>query len=248
LTGEAKRGWVETESAVTIGATPSMNYYRFVTIWVLLFAISFTALSSLGIAPKNILRMNNEVLTFLTFAKSASADETVSQRTTAEGSVFAPTESGIVAHGIEPEKIVIEKIGVSSPIVNPKTADIRILDEELKKGVVHYPGSGYMNETSNVFLFGHSTGLANVRNKAYEALNNLDKLNIGDVVKIYAGNEVYEYSVVSLSLAKAEESLVTFSHDKKMLTLSTCNTFGKKEDRFVVTAVFVTQLMVANNQ
>lgn len=225
-----------------------MSYYRFATVWVLLFAMSFTALSSLGIAPKNILQMNRGILTFLTFAKSASANETVAGDIAAGENVSAPTENDASIRGIEPEKIVIEKIGVSSVVVNPETADIRVLDEELKKGVVRYPGSGYLNETSNVFLFGHSTGLTNVHNKAYQALNNLDKLNIGDVVKIYAGNEVYEYSVVSLSLAKAQESLVTFSHDKKMLTLSTCNTFGKKEDRFVVTAVFVKQLVVTENK
>lgn len=216
-----------------------MSHYKFTTIWILLFAILFTGLSSFGIAPKNIFTMNKRILSSLTFAQNVNADEALPRG--AETNLIASVEGKniVVSGGIEPEKIIIEKIGVSSPIVNPKTTDSRTLDAELKMGVVHYPGSGYLNENSNLFLFGHSTSLTNVRNKAYEAFNDLGKLNIGDVIKIYAKGEMYEYSVVSMSLAKADEALVTFSNDKKMLTLSTCNTFGKKEDRFVVTAVFV---------
>ena len=149
--------------------------------------------------------------------------------------------------GMRPERIVIDKIGVSSPIVHPETTDVRVLDEELKKGVVQYPGSGYLNENSNVFLFGHSTGLPNVRNKAYEAFNDLNKLNIGDVIKIYAEDGVYEYSVMNISLTDANQALVTFGSDKKMLTLSTCNTFGKKEDRFVVSAELIRRVALVPN-
>src|SRR3989344_2509784 len=160
-----------------------MNYYRFTTIWILIFTLSFVALSVIGIAPKNILSMNNGIRTSLTFTKKVSADEALP----------SPTQMSLVASV----------------------------------------------ENSNIFLCGHSTSLTNVRNKAYEAFNDLGKLNIGDVIKIYANDKVYEYSVVSMSLAKADDALVTFSNEKKMLTLSTCNTFGKKEDRFVVTAVYI---------
>jgi len=215
-----------------------MNYYRFTTIWILIFTLSFVALSVIGIAPKNILSMNNGIRTSLTFTKKVSADEALPSPT--QMSLVASVENrNIISGSVEPERIVIDKIGVSSPIVNPSDGDSRTLDAELKKGVVRYPGSGYLNETSNIFLFGHSTSLTNVRNKAYEAFNDLGKLNIGDVIKIYANDKVYEYSVVSMSLAKADDALVTFSNEKKMLTLSTCNTFGKKEDRFVVTAVYI---------
>src|SRR3989344_3516517 len=116
-----------------------MNYYRFTTIWILIFTLSFVALSVIGIAPKNILSMNNGIRTSLTFTKKVSADEALP----------SPTQMSLVA--------------------------------SVKKGVVRYPGSGYLNETSNIFLFGHSTSLTNVRNKAYEAFNDLGKLNIGDV-------------------------------------------------------------------
>ena len=194
--------------------------------------------------------MTGTVWVSLAFAESAA--ETVAEVSSTAPTIATAEETGTgtvtnTLKGMRPERIVIDKIGVSSPIVHPETTDVRVLDEELKKGVVQYPGSGYLNENSNVFLFGHSTGLPNVRNKAYEAFNDLNKLNIGDVIKIYAEDGVYEYSVMNISLTDANQALVTFGSDKKMLTLSTCNTFGKKEDRFVVSAELIRRVALVPN-
>lgn len=222
-----------------------MKYHRFVFIWMFIFATSLTALLSLDLAPLSILKMRASA--FAALAQNAQADTPARSAPRAEMEIAAPYMNAVVESGVEPERIVIEKIGVSSPVMNPDTTDIATLDAELKKGVVRYPGSGFLNEESNMFLFGHSTGLKNIQNKAYEAFNHLDKLNVGDRIKVYAKDSVYEYRVTSISLAKAEEALVTFSTGKKMLTLSTCNTFGKKEDRFVATAEFVRQSSLSKN-
>lgn len=223
-----------------------MKYHHFVLLWMLIFAFSLAALVSLGVAPQSILKMRARALPAITTGVVA-ASEPAEPATKMEANAAPQEASAVVRSGILPEKIVIEKIGVSSPVMNPDTTDIAALDAELKKGAVRYPGSGFLNEESNMFLFGHSTGFKNVRNKAYEAFNHLDKLNVGDVIKVYAEDSVYEYTVTSVSLATAEEVLVTFSTGKKMLTLSTCDTFGKKEDRFVVTAEFVKQSPLSQN-
>ncbi|HBV01237.1 MAG TPA: hypothetical protein DEF00_02450 [Candidatus Taylorbacteria bacterium] len=227
-----------------------MNYFRFTIVWVLLFAVLLVGFSSFGLVPKSVAKMTGTVWASLAFAESAA--ETVAEVSSTAPTIATAEETGTgtvtnTLKGMRPERIVIDKIGVSSPIVHPETTDVRVLDEELKKGVVQYPGSGYLNENSNVFLFGHSTGLPNVRNKAYEAFNDLNKLNIGDVIKIYAEDGVYEYSVMNISLTDANQALVTFGSDKKMLTLSTCNTFGKKEDRFVVSAELIRRVALVPN-
>lgn len=227
-----------------------MNYYLFTTAWFLLFAILLVTLSAFGIAPRHIRNMTHTIAQSFGTAESASDARAVLPNDTVKQAAAAPSyevAAATMVEGLKPEKIVIETIGVSSLIIHPETTDTPALDEALKKGVVQYPGSGYLNENSNMFLFGHSTGLQNVRNQAYRAFNKLDTLTIGDTIKLYAGDEVHEYSVTSLSRAKADEALVTFSTEKKMLTLSTCNTFGKKEDRFVVTAEFVRQTSLADN-
>ncbi|HCB35384.1 MAG: hypothetical protein A2W52_03625 [Candidatus Taylorbacteria bacterium RIFCSPHIGHO2_02_49_25] len=226
-----------------------MNYYQFTAAWFLLFATLLVILSSFGVAPRDIRHMTDTVLHFFNATENAANEQTVLPQGYAVNKTAAALSYEVATPAIEnikPEKIVIEAIGVVSSIVHPETADTNVLDEALQRGVAQYPGSGYLNENSNIFLFGHSTGIPNVRNKAYGAFNKLSTLNVGDTIKLYAGDEVYEYAVTGVSRVKADEARVTFSTERKMLTLSTCNTFGKKEDRFVVTAEFVQQTQLTD--
>jgi sortase (surface protein transpeptidase) len=61
----------------------------------------------------------------------------------------------------------------------------------------------------NMFIFGHSTGA-----------------------------KIYRYMVSSVVLVDQTRALVEFN-DKNMLTLSTCNTFGAKSERYVVEANYL---------
>lgn len=112
-----------------------------------------------------------------------------------------------------------------------------VLDEYLRKGVVRYPESALLGD-GNVLLFGHSTNWKVVQNQAYKALNGIDKLKRGDLIYVNSKNNRYTYSVTKVTLVNAEEQFVDFSKKDNMLTLSTCNTFGQKQERHVVEAVF----------
>lgn len=138
----------------------------------------------------------------------------------------------------EPRRIVISKIGVDQSISNPKSTDVTVLDSALLSGAVRYPDSGLLGENKNMFLFGHSTGFKTVRNEAFKAFNRLGDLLPNDEIVVMSDDEAHIYKVVSSRLAEASEVEVRFS-PKRTLTLSTCNTFGRKEERFVVQAEFV---------
>ncbi len=137
-----------------------------------------------------------------------------------------------------PSRIIIGKIGVDSVINNPRSAEISILDEELKKGAVRYPGSALLGENANILLFGHSTGYKVVRNEAYKTFNKINELATGDLIGVNSDTHAYVYKVREVKKVNAEEALVKFETGRKVLTLSTCNTFGRKQERFVVTADF----------
>ena len=138
-----------------------------------------------------------------------------------------------------PTHISIPKINVDTNVSNPESDNVSILDEYLKKGSVHYPGSGDIN-SGNMFLFAHSTGFKVVQNQAYKAFNNLKSLSSGDDIYITGeDNKIYSYKVKNVKLASASDVLVRFDSGEHMLTLSTCNTFGQKEERYVVEASFV---------
>ena len=132
----------------------------------------------------------------------------------------------------------IEKVDVDTEIRNPNVTDISVLDDELQYGAVHYPGSGTPGN-GNMFLFGHSSSLPLVRNQSYKTFNGIQHLEKGDEVVIYSENQKHTYKVLNVELVSAEEALVDFSVQKNMLTLSTCNNFGEKQERFVVEADYV---------
>jgi LPXTG-site transpeptidase (sortase) family protein len=113
----------------------------------------------------------------------------------------------------------------------------------LSQGAVYYPGSGAI-EGGNVFVFGHSTNWSVVRNQAYKTFNNLDDLKAGDLIYLTAGGEEYAYEVERVRVAPDSEVLVSFGGDERRLTLSTCNTFGLKEERIVVEAHGVDDLTI----
>lgn len=185
------------------------------------FAVGFftlIALYSLNLIPQE-----------LQFGPWFAASQEASSSHIANGQTEAP---------IAPTHIHIPKIGVDTPVSNPESDNVDVLDEWLTKGSVHYPGSGEINY-GNMFLFAHSTGFKVVQNKAYKAFNDLKSLANGDEIYVTGDNgKLYLYTVTSVKMATDKDVLVRFDGVGHMLTLSTCNTFGKKEDRYVVEAEF----------
>jgi LPXTG-site transpeptidase (sortase) family protein len=138
-----------------------------------------------------------------------------------------------------PTKIEIQAIGLSATITNPTTIDVAILDEGLLKGAVRYPTSAKLGEAGNVVLFGHSSYLPIVGNQAYKTFNGIQKLVVGDVVTVSSSGTAYTYRVKSVTKESANDAVIPLSVAGKVLTLSTCNSFAEKTDRFVVVADFV---------
>ncbi len=185
--------------------------YFLTTFWVL-----FVLLYSIGLVPETI--KSNEGDSFRTLWDKA---QTVTK-----------------AIGENPTRIVIDKIGVDATVANPNTTNAATLDDYLKEGAVRYPGSGSLG-AGNMFIFGHSTSIIVVHNQAYKTFNGLRDLKSGDVIKVYGASKIYEYRVTSVRLADSSEVLVKFDASKNMLTLSSCNTFGAKSERYVVEADYV---------
>jgi len=135
-----------------------------------------------------------------------------------------------------PLSIKIPKVNINSQIYNPESSDVKLLDSLLLKGVVRYPGSGLLGGEGNVFLFAHSTGIKIVNNQAFKAFNGLKNLKEDDSISVFSDKNEYIYKVISIKLVGANKELVEFNTNGKKLTLSTCNTFGAKIERYVVEA------------
>lgn len=139
----------------------------------------------------------------------------------------------------EPTRIVAKDIGLDASIVNPTSKDISALDKALLSGAVRYPGTALLGEEGTSLLFGHSSYLPVVQNKNYKIFNKVQELEEGAIISVYSDTREYRYMVVRQELAKATADRIALEENGKYLKLVTCNTFGAKEDRFVVTAKFV---------
>lgn len=138
-----------------------------------------------------------------------------------------------------PVKVTIPAISLSAPINNPDTTDIPTLDKLLLSGAVRYPTSALLGQAGNVILFGHSSYLPVVLNQAYKTFDGIQKLKSGDSIEVDSADRAYVYAVRSVTRESAEDAVIPLSVPGRVLTLSTCDSFGSKTDRFVVVADFV---------
>jgi LPXTG-site transpeptidase (sortase) family protein len=153
---------------------------------------------------------------------------------TGPASEYLPKGEGAV-----PMRVEIPAVGVRANINNPAKTDVASLDQALLTGAVRYPGSALLGEEGNVLLFGHSSYLPVVHNQSYRAFNEIQKLKAGDPIYILSEDKVFIYAVESVEEANTATGEIPLSVSGAKLTLATCDTFGAKSDRFIVTASFV---------
>lgn len=170
--------------------------------------------------------------------EAASVTATLPVVTLAASAVaLESTPPGIVIE--DPVRIEIPAIQLAASISNPTTTNAEVLDQKLLSGAVRYPTSAKLGETGNVVVFGHSSYLPIVGNQAFKTFNGIQKLVTGDVVTVYSSGTAYTYRVRTMQKESANDAGIPLLVSGRVLTLSTCNSFGTKSDRFVVTADFV---------
>ena len=140
-----------------------------------------------------------------------------------------------------PLTIHFDSLNRTVSVQNPTSRTIADLDAALLEGAVRHPDSADFRDVGNIFILGHSSYLPTVFNKNYQAFNEIQDLAFGDIVRLRSVDTEYVYQVERVYKAKASDVVVPNSRGQAKLTLATCNTFGAKEDRFVVEATLVSQ-------
>ena len=164
---------------------------------------------------------------------------TTSLETVKKPSVVAVSAPVVVASASVPLKIIFDKLNKTVSVRNPESRSIAVLDQALLSGAVRHPDSANFKNTGNIFLLGHSSYLPNVMNKNFQAFNAIQSLTWGDTIRLQSSDTEYIYRVEKVYEAKAVDVVVPQTPGKAMLTLATCNSFGTKDDRFIVEAVLV---------
>lgn len=139
----------------------------------------------------------------------------------------------------KPLKVIFDALDKEVVVLNPTSRTVADLDTALLSGAVRHPDSADFKNDGNIFILGHSSYLPNVINKNFQAFNGIQKLVWGDIVRLQSEDTEYVYRVQKVYEAKASDVFVPQTPGKAQLTLATCNSFGSKDDRFIVEAVLI---------
>ena len=170
-------------------------------------------------------------------AETDSQEEEVLDEEASEEEIETVVEE--VVYSPLPTRIIFDSLGKEVPVLNPDSRDIADLDSALLNGVVRHPDSATLTDEGNVFILGHSSYLPNVLNKNYQAFNGIQDLSWGDIIRVQSEDAEYTYRVQKVYQAKATDVVVPHTPGKAQLTLATCNSFGSKDDRYIVEATLI---------
>lgn len=171
-------------------------------------------------------------------ANSAQPTEQTEQIEAVAKSVETPTYTAPSA-AVIPVSLVIDRLDRTIVVNNPQSRAISDLDHALLSGAVRHPDSADFSEPGNMLILGHSSYLPKVINKNFQAFNGIQTLEWGDTVRVYSNETEYVYRVDRVYEAKASEVVVPNSRGEAKLTLATCNSFGTKDDRYIVEATLI---------
>lgn len=192
--------------------------WTFLGVFTFVFFVSFSTLSLMGASPAAFRA------SFLNTPPSV----------TPGGITPEPGEKGEMPIGIE-----IPSIGVKANVANPRSNDLATLDNALLAGAVRYPGTGIPGEKGNVLIFGHSSHLPVVHNQSFKAFNDIQNLKNDEPIYVVGPTKVFVYAVEKVERANTASDAISLDVNGAKLTLATCDNFGSKEDRWIVTAHLV---------
>ncbi|MCT4592057.1 MAG: sortase [Candidatus Gracilibacteria bacterium] len=144
------------------------------------------------------------------------------------------------------KRIVIPKIAKNIPIV--EISDESLVSEDwkklekdvqdgLKNGVVHYPGTAEPGQIGNVFITGHSSYYIWDDGKYKDVFALLHDLDEGDEFTIYWGQNKFDYKISEIKVVSPKDTTVLDQpKSQKIATLMTCTPVGTSKNRLILTA------------
>lgn len=143
-------------------------------------------------------------------------------------------------------RLVIPKLGKSIPLVAMGTEHIegenwteleKQIQDGLRGGVVHYPGTAKPGQFGNVFMTGHSSYYPWDSGKFKDVFATLGKLELGDKYYVYYDQIKYVYEVIDKKeVQPSNVTVLDQSHNEKLSTLMTCTPVGTTLRRLIIKA------------
>jgi LPXTG-site transpeptidase (sortase) family protein len=143
-------------------------------------------------------------------------------------------------------RLIVPSLDLNVPIVVPPndaliSEDWKKLEEqiqeELQRGVVHYPGTARPGQAGNFFVTGHSSYFPWAPGEYKSVFARLHELNVGDEYWVYYNGDKHRYVIQSKKEIKpADVSVLDQPVNKRISTLMTCTPVGTTLRRLIITA------------
>lgn len=144
------------------------------------------------------------------------------------------------------DRIVIPKLGKSVPLVHMGVENIegenwdeleKQIQDGLRDGVVHYPGTAKPGQFGNVFITGHSSYYPWDPGQFKDVFALLGKLEVGDRFYVYYDQIKYTYEIYKKFEVQPDNvSVLEQPRDRKIATLMTCTPVGTTLRRLIIQA------------
>ena len=147
-------------------------------------------------------------------------------------------------------RLVIPRINQNIPIMGVSSKNLiehdwdaleKDMQEALKDGVIHYPGTSYPGQKGNVVITGHSSYFPWDPGRFKDVFALLHQMKIGDIIMIYHNQEKHIYKVSGIKVVEKNNIEILKQTPEDQLTLITCTPVGTDLRRLVVTAKPVTE-------
>jgi sortase A len=133
--------------------------------------------------------------------------------------------------------IVIDKLGINQSVTkNVDPFDKSAYLPALARGVAHAAGTGLPDQPGSIYLFAHSSDNPFSITRYNTAFYLLDRLTVGDEIKIFYEGRLFRYRVSTSKVVKPwqVEALTEIQSDQ--LILQTCTPIGTSLNRLLVFA------------
>ncbi|MFA6992658.1 MAG: sortase [Candidatus Gracilibacteria bacterium] len=143
------------------------------------------------------------------------------------------------------DRLIIPRIDQNIPIVKVSSKNLMAQDwnalekdmqEALKDGVVHYPGTSVPGQTGNTVITGHSSYFPWDPGRFKDVFALLHKVVVGDEIVIYYDQQKYRYKVTEIKVVMPDNIDVLKQTPSQQLTLITCTPVGTNLKRLIVIA------------
>lgn len=145
-------------------------------------------------------------------------------------------------------RLVIPRINRNVPVVNVSTEALikkdwaqleRDMQEALRFGVIHYPGTARPGQQGNIVITGHSSYFPWDPGRFKDVFAVLHDARIGDQILLYNNQKRYIYEVTNIKKIWPSELDVLKPSSENKLTLITCTPVGTNLKRLIVEAKLV---------